>query len=54
MEKDDMHYNIFDQASREIKSKDNVFGNFLVEKGLYDEIEITSFQKHFCSYDNMI
>ena len=37
-----MHYNIFDQATRNIKSKDNVFGNFLVEKGLYDEIEITS------------
>ncbi len=37
-----MHHNIFDQTSRTIKSKDNVFGNFLVEKGLYDEIEITS------------
>jgi hypothetical protein len=42
LEKNDMHHNIFDQTSRTIKSKDNVFGNFLVEKGLYDEIEITS------------
>lgn len=37
-----MKRNIFDDNStREIKSKDNVFGNFLVNKGLYDEIEIT-------------
>lgn len=34
--------NIFyEQNSREIKSKDNVFGEFLANKGLYDEIEIT-------------
>lgn len=30
-----------DSTQREIKSIDNVFGNFLVNKGLYDEIEIT-------------
>ena len=35
------HYNVFDQAEREIKSQDNVFGQFLLEKGLYDLIEIT-------------
>lgn len=35
-------WNIFnEQFSREIKSIDNVFGDFLVNKGLYDEIEIT-------------
>jgi len=35
-------YNAFDQRTkREIKSIDNEFGNFLVNKGLYDEIEIT-------------
>lgn len=33
--------NAFEESSREIKSKDNVFGDFLVNKGLYDEIEIT-------------
>lgn len=34
--------NVFnEQLSREIKSIDNVFGDFLVNKGLYDEIEIT-------------
>lgn len=34
--------NVFDESSsREIKSIDNVFGNFLVNKGLYDEIEVT-------------
>lgn len=34
--------NVFNErASRVIKSMDNVFGNFLVNKGLYDEIEIT-------------
>ena len=34
--------NVFDErATREIKSIDNVFGNFLVNSGLYDEIEIT-------------
>lgn len=33
---------VFDeQSSREIKNIDNVFGDFLVSKGLYDEIEIT-------------
>ncbi len=37
-----MKKNIFDeQATREIKSKDNTFGKFLVNNGLYDEIEIT-------------
>lgn len=36
-----MKHNIFDHNSRIIKSKNNVFGDFLVEKGLYDEIEIT-------------
>ena len=35
------HYNVFEQANREIKSQDNVFGQFLLEKGLYDTIEIT-------------
>ena len=30
-----------EQFQREIKSINNVFGNFLVNKGLYDEIEIT-------------
>ncbi len=35
-------HNVFDnQPSREIKSIDNVFGNFLASEGLYDEIEIT-------------
>lgn len=34
--------NVFDaQSPRKIKSVDNVFGNFLASKGLYDEIEIT-------------
>lgn len=34
--------NVFNErSSREIKSKDNVFGDFLVNKGLYDEIEIS-------------
>lgn len=34
--------NVFNERlSREIKSTDNVFGDFLVNKGLYDEIEIT-------------
>ncbi len=37
-----MKHNIFDQNERVVKSTDNVFGNFLVEKGLYDTIEITS------------
>lgn len=37
-----MTRNIFnEQFPREIKSIDNVFGNFLINKGLYDEIEIT-------------
>lgn len=31
----------YGQSQREIKSIDNVFGDFLVNKGLYDEIEIT-------------
>lgn len=31
----------YESSSRKIKSIDNVFGNFLVNKGLYDEIEIT-------------
>ena len=35
--------NVFnEQSPREIKSIDNVFGNFLVNNGLYDEIEITN------------
>ena len=34
--------NVFNERSpREIKRIDNVFGDFLVNKGLYDEIEIT-------------
>lgn len=37
-----MKRNIFDEnSSREIKAIDNAFGNFLTNKGLYDEIEIT-------------
>lgn len=37
-----MTRNIFnEQFPREIKSINNVFGDFLVNKGLYDEIEIT-------------
>lgn len=37
-----MTRNIFnEQFPREIKSIDNVLGNFLVNKGLYDELEIT-------------
>ena len=33
---------VFDaNHSREIKIKNNVFGHFLVNKGLYKEIEIT-------------
>ena len=31
----------FKQTQREIKSIDNIFGDFLINKGLYDEIEIT-------------
>lgn len=31
----------YERKQEEIKSKDNVFGDFLVNKGLYDEIEIT-------------
>lgn len=35
-------HNVFDLGStREIKSTNNVFGNFLVNEGLYDKIEIT-------------
>jgi len=38
-----MSSDLFDNHfSREIKSVGNVFGEFLVNKGLYDEIEITS------------
>lgn len=34
--------NVFEGSNqREIKCRDNVFGDFLVNKGLYDEIEIT-------------
>lgn len=34
--------NVFhEQSQREIKSRDNVFANFLVNEGLYNEIEIT-------------
>lgn len=34
--------NVFEQQNpREVKSKDNIFGNFLVNQGLYDDIEIT-------------
>lgn len=34
--------NVFNERSpRKIKSIDNVFGDFLINKGLYDEIEIT-------------
>ena len=34
--------NVFEQKNqREVKCKDNIFGNFLVNQGLYDEIEIT-------------
>ena len=37
-----MTRNVFNERfPREIKSIDNVFGDFLVNKGLYDEIEIT-------------
>lgn len=37
-----MNRNMFNERfPREIKSIDNVFGDFLVNKGLYDEIEIT-------------
>lgn len=36
-----MHWNVFDQDERVIKKIDNTFGNFLLEKGLYDSIEIT-------------
>lgn len=37
-----IYNNVFtEQAKREIKSRDNLFGDFLVNKGLYDEIEIT-------------
>ena len=36
------HSNIFDSThQREIKTTDNVFGKFLTNEGLYDEIEIT-------------
>ncbi len=35
-------HNVFDSCSpREIKSTNNVFGDFLVNEGLYDKIEIT-------------
>ena len=38
-----MNSNVLNQRStRKIKSTDNVFGNFLVDASLYDEIEITS------------
>jgi len=33
--------NVFDRDTREIKSIGNVFGDFLANKGLYDEIEIS-------------
>lgn len=34
--------NVFEQQNpREVKSKDNIFGYFLVNQGLYDDIEIT-------------
>lgn len=37
-----MNRNMFNERfPREIKSIDNVFGDFLVNKGMYDEIEIT-------------
>lgn len=37
-----MYSNVFDSThQREIKSTDNVFGKFLTNGGLYDEIEIT-------------
>lgn len=37
-----MYNNVFDSThQREIKSTDNVFGKFLTNEGLYDEIEIT-------------
>ena len=36
-----MYKNVFDEYSREIKSKDNVFVDFLVNKGLYDKFDIT-------------
>jgi len=37
-----IHHNVFHESNpREIKSVDNVFGNFLVNSGLYDTIEIT-------------
>lgn len=42
MKKTTIVRNVFEaQSPREIKSVDNIFGNFLVSKGLYDEIEIT-------------
>lgn len=31
----------YEQSRRKIKSTDNVFGDYLVNNGLYDEIEIT-------------
>ncbi len=37
-----MIYNTFNKRSpEEIKSINNVFGDFLVKRGLYSEIEIT-------------
>ena len=37
-----MYSNVFDSMhQRKIKSTDNVFGKFLTNEGLYDEIEIT-------------
>ncbi len=36
-----MKQNVYNKVGRTIKSVDNVFGNFLVENGLYDTIEIT-------------
>ena len=52
------HSNIFDSThQREIKSTDNVFGKFLTNEGLYDEIEIEDYlQKilsEYFSYDNL-
>ncbi|MBQ3545544.1 MAG: hypothetical protein IJA34_11260 [Lachnospiraceae bacterium] len=33
----------YEGLSREIKNIDNVFGNFLINNGLYNEIEISRF-----------
>ena len=39
--------NVFDEQSpRKIKSRNNIFGDFLVNKGLYDEIEITKITRY--------